>query len=74
MVAEPAVTSPVTVSAPLAVGEDESRLLMLMRLVVPDAAIDVSDTSTTGNISLTGSAAVKAVSAVIFESAMGQFD
>jgi hypothetical protein len=69
MVAEPAVTSPVTVNAPLAVGEDESRLLMLMRFVLPLAG-GVAETSTIGSISETGSAAVRFVSSEIFRSAM----
>jgi hypothetical protein len=70
MVAEPAVTSPVTLNAPVAVGEDESRLLMLIFFVVPLPAIVVSLTSTIGITSLAGSAAVNAVSAVIFVSAI----
>jgi hypothetical protein len=69
MVAEPAVTSPVTVNAPLAVGEDERMLLMLMRLVFPEAG-GVSDTSTIGIMSFIASAAVRFVSAEILASAI----
>jgi hypothetical protein len=49
-------------------------LLIEMRLVVPDAAIDVSETSTIGIMSFAGSAAVSAVRAVILVSGMGQLD
>ena len=69
MVAEPAVTSPVTVNAPLAVGEDERMLLIEIRLVFPDAG-GVSDTSTIGIMSFVGSAAVRFVSAEILASAI----
>jgi hypothetical protein len=60
--------------ARVAVPDAPRMLFTLIFFVVPDAAIVVSETSTTGNISLTGSAAVKAVRAVIFESAIGQLD
>jgi hypothetical protein len=60
--------------ARVADGEQARMLLMLIRLVVPDAAIDVSETSTIGIMSFAGSAAVNAVSAVILESAIGQLD
>jgi hypothetical protein len=60
--------------ARVAVGEQARMLLILIRLVVPDAAMVVSETSTIGNMSVAGSAVVRAVRAVIFESAMGQFD
>jgi uncharacterized membrane protein len=73
MEADPAVTSPVTVNAPLAVGEDERMLFTLIFFVVPLAAIVVSLTSTIGITSLAGSAAVNAVSAVIFVSAISVY-
>ena len=64
------VRSPVMVAeARVADGEQARMLLMLIRLVLPDAG-GVSDTSTIGIMSLAGSAAVNAVSAVIFESAI----
>ena len=73
MEAEPAVTSPVTVNAPLAVGDDERRLFSVTFLVVPVAAIDVSETSTMTSGSTAGSVEVLIdASAVILESAIGQ--
>jgi hypothetical protein len=56
--------------ARVADGEQARMLLIEMRLVVPDAAIDVSETSTIGIMSFAGSAAVRAAKAVIFESAI----
>jgi hypothetical protein len=70
IVAEPAVTSPVTLKAPVAVGEDERMLFTLILLVVPDAAIVKSLTSTIGIASLIGSAAVNTARDVIFTSAI----
>ena len=77
MVAEPAVTSPVTVSAPVAVGDEERRLLMLIFFVVPLPAIVVSLTSTIGMTSEAGAGGQygvfdesKFVSPVIFVSAI----
>ena len=65
-----APSAPVMVAeARVAEGEQARMLLMLIRLVFPDAG-GVSDTSTIGIMSLAGSAAVNAVSAVIFESAI----
>jgi len=64
------VRSPVMVAlARVADGEQARMLLIEMRFVFPDAG-GVSDTSTIGIMSLAGSAAVNAVSAVIFESAI----
>ena len=67
----PTVAAPVMVAdASVADGEQARMLLMLIRLVVPVAVIKLSDTSTMGSMSFAGSAAVNAVRAVIFESAM----
>ena len=66
----PTVAAPVMVAeARVAVPDAARMLLMLIRLVFPDAG-GVSDTSTIGIMSLAGSALVSAVSAVIFESAI----
>jgi uncharacterized membrane protein len=56
--------------ARVAVPDAPRMLFTLIFLVVPDAAIVVSLTSTIGITSLAGSAAVNAVSAVIFVSAI----
>jgi hypothetical protein len=66
----PTVAAPVMVAeARVADGEQANRLLIEIRFVFPDAG-GVSDTSTMGIMSLAGSAAVNAVSAVILESAI----
>jgi hypothetical protein len=71
----PTVSAPVMVAeARVADGEQARMLLIEMRLVVPDAAMVVSETSTTGNMSVAGSAVVRAVRAVILVSGMGQLD
>jgi hypothetical protein len=66
------VRSPVMVAlAKVAVGEQASRLFSVTFLVVPLAAIDVSETSTMTSGSLAGSVPVPVLArAVIFESGM----
>ena len=65
------VRSPVMVAeASVAVPPAPRIWLLVIFLVVPDAAMDVSETSTMGRTSTAGSTVVMAVRAVIFVSAM----